>query len=724
MACRILVLLALMPLLAAKKPSLPRFKWGQSKEQIYLSVMVRDLDRDSVEASLPSPGEFRFRAKTVKGEEYALDLELREDVKVSDNLKWELAARSDKWGTATFCILNKANEHRWDLLVTEPKKYKNLLDKDWTREDQKLEPEEELPYVEDNSQYLMALTSKNKQKTLEKFGTVLVNVRYPWCSQCKSQDDAFIKAAKAAKAKGKKDAKWKKVAFAVLDAREERKLARDLGAKCDYTCEYRVYTDPKEEPETLKAQWSETELLSHLEKRLTPAVQILKDPSEAAPLKQTNTTCLGRFASEASPEFAIYKKVARLMRGQAIFAATSGEAAPLELWPHKQNFSFKFEGSWQDNGTVLHEWVKPRSIPLLQEYDWQLRETYVQLNLPLAKIWIDDKDQNPSFDKIVRHAVRRTAKRFIGKIAFVEVKKSTYSYELRDFGLNQPEVYPAFGIASNASYDALKYGFDITTDVAESAEAFWRDADKASDKLVSFCEQVLAGTWPQAHESAALQTNWTKGAVKKLVWKSYKEITSPEKPLLLELYGKYRADHPKKEKEAQHLATVLDGVVDSFAVASYDTGDNYIPPADFTRAKYSSDTEWYWVPAKAAGSERAPIIKLTKPKKDAPIKKVLEFALKQSGATFIVDELLAKHEILMVEDPPPATPAPSMGDMGGAGGMGGMMGDLGGMGGAGGMGDLAAMADKLKGKDGDMADKLKDLKGSLGGLGAKGKEDL
>ena len=60
----------------------------------------------------------------------------------------------------------------------------------------------------------------------------------------------------------------------------------------------------------------------------------------------------------------------------------------------------------QDNGTILHDWVKPRALPLLQEYDWQLRETYTALNLPMAKIWIDDKDPNPSFDKIVRHAVR------------------------------------------------------------------------------------------------------------------------------------------------------------------------------------------------------------------------------------------------------------------------------------------------------------------------------
>merc|ERR1712217_879775 len=102
---------------------------------------------------------------------------------------------------------------------------------------------------------------------------------------------------------------------------------------------------------------------------------------------------------------------------------------------------------------------------------------------PLAKLWIDDEDKNPSFDKIVQHAVRRVAKKFIGKIAFVEQKKSTYSYELRDYGLNQPELYPAFGIASNASYNSIKYGLEIAGDSDTSVQGFWKDTSKAVDSM-------------------------------------------------------------------------------------------------------------------------------------------------------------------------------------------------------------------------------------------------
>lgn len=676
----LLVAVHLIATAADDKATMPRFKWGQGKDQIYLSVIIRDLDKGSVTASLPSAGEFSFRAKDESGEEFALDLELREDVKTEESLTWEIGARPDRFGTAVFFIFNKVNQHLWDLLVMNPKPYKKVMDKDWTREDDALEPEEEVAYVEDNSQYVIALTPKNKQKLIEKFSTLLVNVRYPWCSECKSQDDAFVEAAKLAKARGKKDKAWKKVAFGVVDAREEKKLGKELGAKCDESCEYLVYTGPKEEPLTLKSTWAEQELIESLEKFLGPAYQVLKERSEVEPLREKDATCLGKFASEASPEFTLFKRVAGWMRGELAFAAIFGETAPLEVWPHKQNFSFKFDGTWEDHGFALRDWIRPRSIPLLQEYDWQMKEKYEKLELPLAKVFLDDTDKNPSLDKIVRYVVRRVAKQFIGKIAFVEHKKSVDSSELRDFGLNQPEVYPAFAIASNASVESIKYGFEVSADVAESTDAFWSDADKAVSKLTSFCEQVLAGKWPEAHESEAPDTTWTKGTVKNIVWKTYNEIRAPEKPLLLEMYGKYRPDDVSKMMETQHLASAFEPMSDSMTVARYDASENYLPPGDFKRDKFSTDTEWYWVPAKPSDAERPPIKKLTKHKTDAPMEDVVEFAAAQMGDSLNIEDTMERFDQFMEDDPPPEktpTMAPVTMDQMGMG-MGG--GDLGAMG--------------------------------------------
>ena len=41
--------------------------------------------------------------------------------------------RTDGW--PVLITLSKQNQHRWDLLVTDPKKFKGVMDKDWSRED-------------------------------------------------------------------------------------------------------------------------------------------------------------------------------------------------------------------------------------------------------------------------------------------------------------------------------------------------------------------------------------------------------------------------------------------------------------------------------------------------------------------------------------------------------------------------------------------------------------
>jgi len=411
---------------------------------------------------------------------------------------------------------------------------------------------------------------------VKKAGTLLVNMRYPWCSQCKSQDESFAKAARLAKAKARKDKLWKKVAFGVADAREERDLARRFGAKCDYDCEYKIVSDPRDEAISLKASWSDEELLKSLQKYLTPAVQVVKSAKELESTKLVNSTVLGGFASESDPKYSVFRRVANLMRGEAVFAAEIGAEKPVELWAVNQSTASSYEGTLEDNGTALLQWARPRVLPLLQEYDWQLREPYEKLGIPVAKVWIDHGANNTAFDKIVRHVVRKVAQKFLGRIAFVELKSSTYSYELKDFGLSSPEVFPSFGIASNNSYSAIKYGFEV--EEPKTAQEFWSDSKGAIEKLSDFCEKVLAGSWPLAHETGPAHTNWTRGEVKRIAWKTFDEVRSPQTPMFLEVYGKYRMGHDDKAAEVRRIAKALEPLADNVIVASYDTSDNYAPP--------------------------------------------------------------------------------------------------------------------------------------------------
>lgn len=652
--------------------------------------MVRDLKKDSVNVTLPG-GDVEFRALNTKGAEHNLHLTLREDVE--DKLKVDHLARLEKFGTGVLITLSKIHQHRWDLLVPNPSKFKKLMDKDWVREGSQLEVEEESHYTDDHADVLVGITAKNVNKMTDKYKTIIANVRYPWCTQCKSQDAAFVNAAKLAKALGKKDQRWKAVAWGVLDAREEKHQGKAWSAVCDNKCEYRVITSKDEllSPNRLKSKSNGPDLLESVRLYLNPAVQIVGKAEEIEELRKANTTCIGQFKSMDDASFKAFQVAAGRMRGELVFAATLGGItdALIKLWPIDQEKPFEYDKLAGDNavaaGEKLVDWVRPRAIPLLQKYEWSMRATYENLGLPIAKIWIDDKTPKPSLDEGVRATITQLARKYVGKIAIVEQKLSAHGYDLRDYGHMESEYFPFFAIANNMSYDATKYSFEVTPDVAASPEDFWKKNDHVAEVLSGFIDKVLDGSWPEAHETEVPQLNWTSGTVKQVVWRTYaQDIENPPKPLLLEVYGKYRSDNDRKIVQSTNLAKAFEKHTDLVSVAAYNVADNYAPPRDFRRDKYSSDTEWHWVPAMPGdGSPRPAITKLMKPKKDAPYEKVVQFAAAHLGQAVDADEIIKLFEQAMEENPiptttiPPSPPADIAGDLGDEMGFGAMPDDSG-----------------------------------------------
>lgn len=114
---------------------------------------VRDMDKKSFEVKSVDEGTIAYKGKDKKGQAYELDLPLREDI-IKKSLHSEILPRPDKWGDSVLITVDKQTKHAWDALTTNTPKFKKMMDKDWTREDQSLEPDEELPYFEDNSAVL------------------------------------------------------------------------------------------------------------------------------------------------------------------------------------------------------------------------------------------------------------------------------------------------------------------------------------------------------------------------------------------------------------------------------------------------------------------------------------------------------------------------------------------------------------------------------------------
>ncbi|CAE8689609.1 unnamed protein product, partial [Polarella glacialis] len=125
----------------------------------------------------------------------------------------------------------------------------------------------------------------------------------------------------------------------------------------------------------------------------------------------------------------------------------------------------------------------------------------------------------------------------------------------------------------------------------------------------------------------------------------------------------YRADNEKKLTEVANLAVALEKFADNLTVASFDTSENHLPHEHFPRQKHSSDTEWFWV------SKHGAMKKLTKPKKDAPVRKVVEFVKAQAishhafaaEATVDVVEVMAKFDEAKKANPAPEAPKGSEG---------------------------------------------------------------
>lgn len=157
-----------------------------------------------------------------------------------------------------------------------------------------------------------------------------------------------------------------------------------------------------------------------------------------------------------------------------------------------------------------------------------------------------------------------------------------FSHELKTFGLS--EEFPQFGMASNASYTGVKYGFD----------GAWTAAG-----LSAFAEEVLAGTREPTHQSEDLpEEAWEPGTPRKVVWRTLRtEVLESARPTLLEVYAAYK-DRPSGA--LGHFAQALQDVApDMLMLARYEGTLNHLPERLFGGAKdsMSKRSSWFVVEA-------------------------------------------------------------------------------------------------------------------------------
>jgi len=627
----------------------PHFKWGQNREKLMITIALRGLDRASVRL------EFRidrllFIAKDSKDKEYALDLELVQDVLPAD-CHWEHLQRPDRWGDAVLATLRKTFPRRWDALVVNPASYAKLMDRDWTREDQALELPEDDPFLREHLKYLQPITMEGLEDARSDVEALVILVRHSECDQCRNADETF--AAVAKQMSEAPDGSWKKrVRLGIAGAFPERLLARRLGAFCapqPQDCRFfALARGGADEPVQVRGRHFEAPLLADLRRlsreqfRQIDAATAWKGRAQAgrglvvlspeAPAHIYRTAHLLRLQLDVSVAKAGAEGEKLGLTGGGAGAGTGKTAAQLIVWPPAEAIPEVFDGHPEQ----LEKWLRVRAVALLANTsEFEEDEPYEELGLPVGRLFVD----NGTTDAEARAAVLDVARQFRGRVMFVARNATSKSHEWRQHGL-PPDRFPSFGASDSMVYNASKYGC-LGTPRNTSAE-FW--TGPARRVLTEFLDDVLAGklqpSYPSeapADEDGAPEPGL--GVVRKLVGRRCRSVVeASEQEVLIEAFDEWRRDHANRTLYLDVLAPLLARW--NITVCRLDLGYNECPPSvlPLISAGYSG---YFFVPWHLK-SRRLNLQRLKK--LDPSFDRLLSFIAKHSEAKIDVPVVRAELE--------------------------------------------------------------------------------
>jgi len=163
----------------------------------------------------------------------------------------------------------------------------------------------------------------------------------------------------------------------------------------------------------------------------------------------------------------------------------------------------------------------------------------------------------------------------------------------------------------------------------EVEDGFW-ESDGALAGIVKFTKDAVEGkVEPSGKSEPVPEGDWKPGEVRTVVHRSRKEILEPARPVLVEVYGKYRQDNDRKSRTLSYVADFLKE--HDLMVAAFEATQN--TPLDvFARDSFASKTEFFFF---------APGKKPAKLKKDDPPLSAIATFIKKHIPSVDVDALKA-----------------------------------------------------------------------------------
>lgn len=657
--------------------AVPRFKWGQVKDRLFLTVVVKEMEKPSVRVDF-SEDRVVVQVRDLGGRAFTLDAELVHDI-LPSSCRWEHLPRRDRWGDAIVLTLHKVFPMPWEALLLNPTPaQKQAMDRDWAREEQSLEQMGEDLFFLEHAKYLPKVTEKSLAAARTDVDALVVLVRHAACEQCKVADDTFATAARLIYSS---TSGWKsRVHLVVADAREQagRRLARRLGARCaSLPTECRHFALPPSgellsaglwdgaedgdalEPVGIRGRHNQAPLLADLRRLARPQFRPIsaEEAFQGRAASDRGLLVLAGAgagpAGAAAPEAgggggsaALAAHRARLRVDTAVAedipAARAlgllpeegaGGVASALLWQPGEEEPERFYPDVGGESQDFEFWLRSRSMPLLAKTSkFEEDEPYEELGLPVARLFLNGS----TVDEEARAAVTSVARSYIGRVAFFVRNATAKSHEWRQHGL-PPGRSPSLGLALSMQHNASKFGFLAGTEPAtpEAMAAFWRE--DARPRLTAFLDDVLEGRLEpskmseippeDALPSASGADAADRGRILKLVGRTCRALVQ-ESPTeaLVEAYDEWRRDHKWRTLRLDLLAPMLARF--NITVYRLDLSYNECPPDGLPTipAGYSG---YYFVPRRA--KERGKKFQKLK-KLDPPFQKVLAFLDKHTEA--------------------------------------------------------------------------------------------
>eukprot|EP00930_Biecheleria_cincta_P032798 TRINITY_DN22736_c0_g1_i1.p1 TRINITY_DN22736_c0_g1~~TRINITY_DN22736_c0_g1_i1.p1 ORF type:complete len:1599 (+),score=379.90 TRINITY_DN22736_c0_g1_i1:30-4826(+) len=600
-----------------RQPTTPLFSWGQSKEQLRISVLIPGLREASLNVTL-APDRVEVRGLDGRGRPHILDFELREFISM-ENSSWSLRFSEenprDPRPDGVALLLQKELLHRWDRLAQDHASVKQFMKKDWVQDDGDLQEDHEdidLP----SGPNVKKLTAAALDRLSASYSLVVLAPRFPWCDKCKEKDREYVKSAKNSRDKEHLD----RVLFAVMDVREEKYFARRHNISCNDRCELLLFKrDEPDEPYVVPGRRFSEEVQIDCYKHLVPVVSEVNNKTQLDRVTSAfDTAIVGFFGGtrQDDPWYPRFRAVARELRGHAIFgasfngltprdmgidrdatpalrppptaageseaseavAAESAERPLVLLFKPKEQRHVEFTGELTLDSLV--RFSKVLSVPLVSEYSFESRQKYQELKVPLGMMWLDGENEGKDENIWAKDVLHRLALRFSGHLVFVTLNNTREAFLMRPMSLD-PRRVPAFGIATRDDQDSPKFGYDIQATSWKELSAFWENKDAAFERLASMCTAFLEGTLEASHESAELPASYFwqgPGVVHEVVWKTFRDsVYRSDHDILLELYSPMRPQHRTHLTVLDLVAEALGGVK-TLKVARMDTANNYVLP--------------------------------------------------------------------------------------------------------------------------------------------------